>query len=42
MILPVGEQTDAVAAFKNFIEVALQLIHGEVLTYHLSDLKGRL
>ncbi len=42
VILPVGEQTDAVAAGKDFLQVVLQLIHGQVLVDHLSHLKGRL
>ena len=42
MILPVGEETDAVAAGKNFLQVLLQLFHGQVLIDHLGHLIGGL
>ncbi len=42
VILPVGEQADAVAAGEDLLQVMLQLIHREVFVNHLTDLKGRL
>src|ERR1700691_793008 len=40
VILPVGEQADAVAASEDLLQVVLQLVDGQVLINHLTDLKG--
>ena len=42
MILPVGENADAVAAREDIVQVMFKLREREVFIHHLSHLKGRL
>ena len=40
VVLPVGEEADAVTAEKDFVEMLFELRHGEVLIDGLGDLEG--
>jgi len=40
VILPVGEEADAVAAEEDLVEVFFEMRHGEVFIDGLSDLEG--
>ena len=42
MVLPVGEEADAVAAEEDLVEVVLEVIEGEIFVDGLRDLKGGL
>ena len=41
VVLPVGEEADAVAAAEDGVEIVLELIEGEVLVDDLRHLEGR-
>ena len=42
MVLPVGEEADAVAAEEDLVEVVLEMVEGEVFVDELRDLEGGL
>ena len=42
VVLPVGEEADAVAAEEDLVEVVLEMVEGEVFVDELRDLEGGL